>query len=126
MEVAYVPSIHPLWTLCLLTELGSQRLISVGEENIRDSLFRRQGKDVHLLLAVKGKSLSALSLLPRTRTAHSEIIQTPSLPSHLHFFCSLALKSFHFIFSLSVSLLSMAHNDKQNYRHFANVLKSEN
>lgn len=124
MEVAYVPSIHPLWTLCLLTELGSQRLISVGEENIRDSLFRREGKDVHLLLAVKGKSsLSALSLLPRTHIAHSEIIQTPSLSSHRHFFCSLALKSFHFIFSPSVSLLSIAHNDKQNYRHFANVLK---
>lgn len=66
MEVAYVPSIHPLWTLCLLTELGSQRLISVGEENIRDSLFREEGKAAHLSLTVKGKSLSARSLLPRT------------------------------------------------------------
>lgn len=48
MEVAYVPTIHPLWTLCLLTELGSKRLISVGEENIRDSLFRKEGRSVHL------------------------------------------------------------------------------
>ena len=31
-------------TLCLLTELGSQRLISVGEEHIRGSLFRKERK----------------------------------------------------------------------------------
>lgn len=46
-EVIYVPSIQPLWTLCLLTGFGSERLISVGE-NIFGSLFRKEGKDVHL------------------------------------------------------------------------------
>lgn len=51
-KVAYVPSIHPLWTLCLLAELGSQRLVTVGEQNIRDSLFRKEGKVSHLLHTV--------------------------------------------------------------------------
>lgn len=53
MEIAHVPSIHPLWTLCLIAEFGSQRLISVGEENIRDSLFRKKGKAAHFLHTVK-------------------------------------------------------------------------
>ena len=65
MEIAHVPSIHPLWTLCLIAEFGSQRLISVGEKNIRDSLFRKKGKAAHFLHTVKVISPSAITSPPR-------------------------------------------------------------
>lgn len=41
--------------LCLLTERGSKRQVSVGEENITDSLFRKEGKAAHLMNTVKVK-----------------------------------------------------------------------
>lgn len=50
--------IHSGLCVCF-TELGSQSLISVGEENIRDSLFRKKGKAVHLSHTVNVKSSSA-------------------------------------------------------------------
>ena len=58
-------SIHPFWTLCLLAELGSQRLITVGKEDIRYSLFRKEGKAVHLLLLLCQSEISFLPLTHR-------------------------------------------------------------